>query len=258
MKIFSLSLATNLAAAVLFLFAESRELQAADINVFSVPALKTSLDVLGPQFEQTSGHKLAMNYRGSSDLIRQFDTGETFDVALVWPAMIDRLLKEGKVAEGTRAEIARVAIAVAVKKGATKPDISTAEAFKRALLNAKSVSHSTEGSSGVYFKNLLVRLGIAADMQPKLRPVPGGPMVVGPVARGEVELAVITTPYIVLESGAELVAPLPDELQQYVVYTAGVAAATRYPDAARLFIKHLTSPTAAALMKSQGLDPPTR
>ena len=257
MRIVSLAIAAKLVTSAMLVFAQSYGARA-EIKVFSVPALTTSLDVLVPQFEHATGHKLIMNYTGSSDLIRQFDAGETFDVALVWPAMIDRLLKEGKVAEGTRAEIARVAIAVAVRKGATKPDISTTESFKRALLNAKSVSHSIEGSSGVYFKNLLVRLGIAADMQPKLRPVPGGPMVVGPVARGEVELAVITTPYIVLESGAELVGPLPDELQQYVVYTAGVAAATKQPDLARALIKHLTSPTAATLMKSQGLDPPTR
>ena len=123
---------------------------AAEIKVLSVPALKTSVDVLGPQFERATGHKLNINYAGSSDLTRQFDAGETFDVAIVWPAMIERLLKEGKLAAGTRAEIARVAIAVAIKKGVPKPDISTTDAFKRTLLNAKSVSHSAEGASGIY------------------------------------------------------------------------------------------------------------
>jgi molybdate transport system substrate-binding protein len=255
LRIFSLAAAAKLAIGVTLLFAQGHAAQATEIKVLSVTPLKTSVDVLGPQFERATGHKLMMHYGSSSDLIRQFDAGETFDVALAWPAMIDRLLKEGKVAAGTRAEIARVAIAVAVRKGAPKPDISTTDAFKRTLLNAKSVSHSMEGASGVYFKRLLERLGIATDMQPKLRPVAGGPLVVGPVARGEVELAVITAPFIVLEPGAELVGPLPEELQQYVVYTAGISAVTKQPDAARALIRHLTSAEAASVIKSKGLDP---
>ncbi len=239
-----------------FLLAQSGAISAADLKVLSVPALKSALDVLGPPFERETGHKLIVNYAGSSDLIRQIDAGTPYDVALVWPALIDRLLKEGKIIEGTRTGIARVAIAVAVKKGAPKPDISTTDAFKLALINARSVSHSTEGSSGVYFKSLLQRLGIADIMQPKLRPVPGGPLVVGPVARGDVELAVITTPYIVLEPGAELVGPLPDELQQYVVYTGGVAVSTPEMAGAKTLLSYLTAPAAAAVLKSQGLDPP--
>jgi molybdate transport system substrate-binding protein len=252
-----LAAAARLATGVVLLCAPSLGIQAAEIKALSVVPLKTSVDVLGPQFERQTGHKLMISYAGSSDLIRQFDAGEPFDVALIWPAMVDRLLKEGKVAAGTRADIARVAIGVAVKKGAPKPDIGTTDAFKRALLDAKSVSHSTEGASGTYFKSLLERLGIAADMQPKLRPVAGGPLVVGPVARGEVELAVITIPFVVLEPGAELVGPLPDELQQYVVYTAGVAAATKHPEAARALVRHLTSPGATSVIKSNGLDPVT-
>jgi molybdate transport system substrate-binding protein len=249
--------AAQMAFGILLLLAQGHAARAADIKVSGVPSLKTALDVLGPQFERASGHKLMMNYAGSSDLIRQFAAGEAFDVALVWPALIGRLLKEGRIAAGTPAEVARVPIAVAVKKGAPKPDISTPDAFKRTLLNAKSVSHSMEGASGVYFKSLLERLGIAADMQPKLRPVPGGPFVVGPVARGEVEIAVISAPYIVLEPGAELVGPLPEELQQYVVYMAGVSAATKEPDAARALVRHLTLPAAASVLRSQGLDPPS-
>ena len=240
------------------LLAQSVASAAADLAVFSVPALKSALDVLGPQFERETGHTLVINYAGSSDLIRQIDSGAAFDVALVWPALIDRLLKEGKIAAGTSVGVARVAIAVAVRKGAPKPDISTADKFKAALLAAKSVSHSTEGSSGVYFKSLLQRLGIAEAMQPKLRPVPGGPLVVGPVARGEVELAVITTPYIVLEPGADLVGPLPDELQQYVVYTGGVAASSKEMAGAKALLAYLAAPRAAAVLKSQGLDPAAR
>jgi molybdate transport system substrate-binding protein len=248
-------LAIKIGIGAMLLVAHHHATHAAEIKVLGVLALQTSLEVLGPEFERATGHKLNINYGGSSDLVRRFAAGETFDVALVWPAQIDRLLKEGKLTAGTRAEVARVAIAVAVKKGAAKPDIGTTEAFKRALLTAKSVSHSAEGASGVHLKSVFERLGITAEMQPKLRPAPGGPYVVGPVVRGEVELAIITTPYIVIEPDAELVGPLPDELQQYVVYTAGVSTATAQADAAGAFVRHLTSPTAASVLKSQGLDP---
>jgi molybdate transport system substrate-binding protein len=244
-------------AAVGFAMLLAQGVAAAEVKVSSVVPLKTSLDQLGPAFERATGHKLMIKYAGSSELIRQLDGGEAFDVALVWPAMIDKLIKQGQVAAGSRADIARVAVGVAVRKGAPKPDISTADALKRTLLNAKSISHSTEGASGTYFKSLLERLGIAADMQPKLRPVEGGPLVVGPVARGEVEMAVITIPFIFADPGAELVGPLPKELQHYVVYTAGVSAAAKQPEAAKALIEHLTTPAAASVIKSKGLEPAT-
>jgi molybdate transport system substrate-binding protein len=230
---------------------------AAEIKILTVVPLKASLDELGPQFERATGHKLVITYAGSSALIKQFDAGETFDVALVWPAMIDRLLKEGKVVAATRTGIARVAIGVAVKKGAPKPDISTAEAFKRTLLNTKSISLSAEGASGTYVAALVERLGIAVEVKPKLRPVPGGPLVVGPVAKGEVEIAIISIPYIVDEPGADLVGPVPAELQQYTVYTAGVGAGSSQPDAGKALIKYLTTPAAASVIRSKGLDPET-
>jgi molybdate transport system substrate-binding protein len=257
MKIVSLTWAANLAIGVMLMFTQGITAHAAEIKALGVVPLKTSVDVLAPQFERTTGHKVTISYAGSSDLIKRFAAGETFDAALVWPAMIDRLVKEGKVAAGTRSDVARVAIGVAVKKGAPKPDISTADAVKRTLLNATSVSHSAEGASGVYLQNLLKRLGIAEEMKPKLRPVPGGPLVVGPVARGEVELAVISIPFVFLEPGAELVGPLPGELQEYVVYTAGVSATAGDVGAAGAFVRHLRSPDAAMVLRSQGLDPIT-
>jgi molybdate transport system substrate-binding protein len=245
---------TSLVAAAALLLVQG-EARASDIKVMGVPSVKSALDILGPQFERASGHKLVMNYAGSSELIRRFAANEAFDVAMVWPALIEQMMKDGRLV--ARAEVARVGIAVAVRKGAPKPDISTAEAFKRTLLNAASVSHSLEGASGVHFKSVLDRLGIAAAMQPKLRPQPGGPYVVGPVARGEAELAVVSSPYIALEAGADLVGPLPDELQDYVIYTAGIAATARDPAAARALVRHLTSPAAAPVLRSQGLDPAT-
>jgi molybdate transport system substrate-binding protein len=249
----SFIVAATIATALLF---SQSYATSAEIKILSVVPLKTSLDELGPQFERATGHKLIVAYDGSSQLKRRLEAGEAFDIALIYPELIDHLVKQGKLAGGTNTTIASVAIAVAVKKGAAKPDISTVDAFKRAMLNAASISHSADGGSGIYFKNLLNRLGITAQVKSKLRPMEGGPLVVGPVARGEAEIAVITTPFIAMEPGADLVGPLPDELQQLIVYTAAIGSAAKEPDAARALIKHLTTPEAAKLLKSNGLDPP--
>ena len=177
----------------MFLLAQGHAAQSAEVKVLSVLPLKTFLDELGPQFERATGHKLTIKYDVSAALKRQIDAGETFDVACILPAIIDDLLKQGKVAAGTRTDISRAAVGVAVKKGAPKPDIGSAEAFKRTLLNAKSIAYSGEGGSGIYFKGVLERLGIAAEMNPKLKPLASS-AVVPSVAKGEVELAVISPP----------------------------------------------------------------
>jgi molybdate transport system substrate-binding protein len=257
MKVASLATLAKVTVGVLLLWA-GPSAQAAEVQGLGLVSLKSSFDVLVPEFQQATGHRVTINYDGSSDLLKRFVAGERFDVALASSLFVDRLIKEGKVAAGTRADLARVAIGVGVKKGAPRPDISTADAFKRALLNAKSVSHASEGPSGVYLQTLLKRLGISEEMQPKLRPVPGGPFVVGPVAKGEVELAIITIPFIVLNPGADLVGPLPDELQEYVVYSAGVSPTARDSSAATALLRHISAPQAAPVYRSQGLDPIAR
>jgi molybdate transport system substrate-binding protein len=137
--------------AIGFLLLLGHAAEAAELKVLSVVPLKSSLDELVPPFEQATGHKLAITYDGSSALKRKFEANAPFDVALIYPELIDELRKQGKLAAGVQADIATVAIGVAIKKGAPKPDIGTVDAFKRTLINAKSISHSTEGASGMYF-----------------------------------------------------------------------------------------------------------
>lgn len=228
---------------------------AAEIRLLSLASLRSSLEGLVPEFEKKTGHKVTVTYGDSSSLPKRFATGEPFDVALASRPLLDRQTAEKRILPETSVDIARVAVGIAVRKGSPKPDVSTPDALKHALLDAKSVSHAAEGPSGVYFLELLKRLGIAEPMKSKLRPVAGGPQVVGPVARGEVELAVITIPFIVVEPGAELAGALPDELQEYVVYAAGVGAATGEPDVSRALIRHITSPAAAPVIRAQGLEP---
>lgn len=253
MRMRSLAAAATIGIAVVLL-AQGHAAQSAELKVFSVLPLKTFLDELGPQFERATGHKLTITYNVSAALKRQIDADEKFDVAMLLPAMIDELLKQGKVAAGTRTDISRAAVGVAVRKGAPKPDIGSAEAFKRTLLDAKSIAYSGEGGSGIYFKSVLERLGIAAEIGPKLKPLASS-AVVPSVAKGEVELAVISPPAILAEPGAELVGILPKELQQYVVYTAGVSAAAREADAGSALLKYLTTPAAMTVMKAKGLEP---
>jgi molybdate transport system substrate-binding protein len=254
MRLNSLAAAAKIGVGIIFLLVQGHAAQTAEVKVLSVLPLKTFLDELGPQFERTTGHKLTIKYDVSASLKRQIDAGETFDVAILLPAIIDDLLKQGKVAAGTRTDVSRAAVGVAVRKGAPKPDVSSAEALKNTLLNAKSIAYSSEGGSGIYFKGLLDRLGIAAETNAKLKPLASS-AVVPSVAKGEVELAVISPPAILADPGVELVGLMPKELQQYVVYTAGVSAAAKEAEAAKALLKHVTTPAAMVVMKSKGLEP---
>ena len=247
-------LAAASAVATALQFVPSLQARAAEIAGLALESLKPSLELLVPDFERTTGHKVRFGFGNSSTLPRRFEAGEPFDVAFASALLIDRYIKEGKISGGTRTDVTRVAIGMGVRKGAPRPDISTAAAFKRALLNAKSISHASEGPSGIYLQNLLKRLDIVAQVQPKLRPVSGGPLVMGPVAKGDVELGIITVPFIVLDPGADLVGALPDELQDYVVYASGISATTTASDAANALVRHVTSPGAASVFKSHGLE----
>ena len=254
MKIGSRAAAAKIALGVMLLLEPGHAAQSAEVQVLSVQPLKPLLEELGPQFERAAGHKLVIKYDVSAALKRQIDAGETYDVALLLPAIIDDYLKQGKVAAGTRIDVSRAAVGVAVKKGTPKPDIGSAEALKKTLLDAKSIAYSGEGGSGVYFKGLLDRLGIASETSSKLRPLASS-AVVPSVAKGDVEIAVISPPAILADPGVELVGLMPKELQQYVVYTAGISAAAKQADAAKALIAYITTPAAIAVMKIKGLEP---
>ena len=241
------------ALGAMMMFAAGVTARAAEIAVVSPPSLKPMLDELGPQFERTTGHKLAIKYATSAVLKRQIDAGETFDAALLVPASIDDLIKQGKIAADTRIDVARSAIGVAVRAGTAKPDVGSAEAFKRAMLAVNSVSFSGEGASGKYLTGLFDQLGIGAEMKPKLRPLPGA-AVVEPVAKGEIDIAVITIANIVGVAGVELAGQLPPDLQHYTVYTAGVASAAKEAEGAKALIRLLMAPETTPLIKAKGME----
>jgi len=226
---------------------------AAEIRVLSIP-FKAPLEEIRAEFERTTGHKVSTKYAPSAELRRQIDAGEEFDVVLSFPDQIDDLIKQGKVAVGTRIDVARAGLGVAVKTGALKPDITSPDAFKRVLLNANSIAYAAKGPSGIHLVGLIERLGIAAQTMPKLRPMGAGSLVVAPVAKGEADIGVVSIPFILAEPGAELLGPLPLELQHYVVNSSGVGAAAKDANAAKAFVGFFSKPGPVSVLKANGLE----
>ena len=226
----------------------------ADIRVLSTHAVLDALNELGPKFERATGHRLSIGYDPAKAVKRQIENGAAFDVAIVTRPVFDDLAAQGKILLETRADIGRSGLGAAVRKGAPKPDIATTEAFKRALLAAKSVVRSTEGTSGIYFEKLLDRLGIAEAMRDKVKLGPSG-RVAELVARGEADMAVQQIAELLPVTGAQYAGPFPPELQLYSEFAAGVASASKHREAAKAFIATLTTPEAIALFTAAGLEP---
>ena len=195
---------------------------AAEIKVISSVGVKAVLEELVPQFERASQHKVTIAFGTAVPLKRQIDAGESFNVVILTPALVEDLAKQGKVAPGTSANVSKSGIGVAIRAGAPKPDISTAEAFKRAVLNAKSIAYSKEGQSGTAMARIMERLGIADEMKPRTVLETRSGLTAANVVEGKAELAFVLISEILPIAGAELAGPLPADLQNYVVFTAGV------------------------------------
>jgi molybdate transport system substrate-binding protein len=226
---------------------------AVELKLLSPPSLKTVMNEVVPRFEKASGHTLAIVWEVMPVMKRHIEAGTVFDVAILPPDLMKEVIETGKVSAATRSDFARTAIGVAVRRGEPRPDLSSIASTKRMLLDAKSIAYTSDGAVGNAFLALLDRLGIATEVKPKLMARPGGGTV-EPVARGEAELAVTTIPGILEVPGADLAGRLPSELQTYVVYGAAVGTASQNADAATAFIRSLTTPAAAAVIKAKGLE----
>ncbi|MGP0089323.1 MAG: substrate-binding domain-containing protein [Xanthobacteraceae bacterium] len=224
------------------------------IKVLASNGVKAVLSELAPQFEQSTGGDLAVTFDRSSELKKRIEAGEIFDVAILTAPMIDDLIRQRKIAAGTVSNIARSGVGVAVRAGAPKPDIGTVEAFKRTLLDAKSVAYTTEGASGMHFASVLQRLRIADAVNAKSKTQPGG-SVAELVAGGDAELAVQQISELLPVAGTEVVGPFPPELQNFTLFTAGLAAVGKAHEGARALVKFLTAPSIAAVLKAKGMEP---
>jgi molybdate transport system substrate-binding protein len=242
------------AVVALMLAQEVGPAQSAEIKVFSSAAPRGVFRELAPDFERTTGHRLAIHYEFAADLKRRIEAGDTFDVAILPPDMADELMRRGKLAAGSRIDLGRTSLGVAVRRGALRPDIGTVDAFRGALLAAPTVAYADGGTTGLFIRDMLARLGIAEAMKPKLRPYPSGGAVEA-LARGEADLVVIGVSPILDAPGVELVGWLPTEMQSYVVFTASIGSAARDVDAARTFLTALTSPAAIELFEARGFEP---
>jgi molybdate transport system substrate-binding protein len=239
---------------LVFYLVQSIPAQAAELKVLSAAAMAAVLSELGHQFERTTAHKLVVGYDVVGILRRQIAAGEKFDVALLTPPAMNELIKGGKIVSASRAAIARSGMGVIMRKGATKPDIGSADAFKHAMLNARSVAYTKGTPSAAYLVQLFERLGIAEQMQPKTKLSEGTGATEQAVAAGEAELGFMTLSIFLHMPGVELVGPLPPELQNYAVYVAGVGTSTKQPEAAQALVQFLTSDAAAAVIKARGME----
>jgi molybdate transport system substrate-binding protein len=221
---------------------------AADINVLSTNALKTVLEDLGPKFEQSSGDKVAITWGTTAQVKAQIEKGAVFDAAVVSSDVADELIKEGKLA--ARSPLARSGIAVAIKKGAPKPELRSADDLKKMLLSAKSIAWVEQGVSGIYLKGLFERLGVAEQIKGKLISVKAAGQA---VADGEAEIGFTQISEILPYPGAEVGGMLPPDVQLSTNFVIGIRDKESEP--AKALVKFLTTPAAAAVIKLKGLEP---
>ncbi len=227
---------------------------AAEIKVFSTIGVRSVVQELGPQFEQATGHKLTISFDVANALKRRIDAGESFDLAILTVPVIDELIKQGRIVADTRVIIARGGMGLAMRAGAPKPDLSSTEAFKRTLLNAKSIAYPKEGLTGIHMAKVLERLGITEAMSPKTT-LTGSGSPAALVARGEVEIAAHIIPELLAVQGVELIGPLPPEVQTYIVLPGGVSANAMQSQPARELLKFLTGPAVIPVIRSKGYEP---
>lgn len=225
-----------------------------EIKVFTTRAVATVLEKLGPDFETSSGHRLKVVTDIAIRMVRRIQDGEPFDVLVAAPGQIDGLVKQGKILAETRVDLVRSGIGVQVRNGTPKPDIRSVEAFRNALLNAKSIAYLKEGQSGVYLSHVLDRLGIAETIKAKVIR-PDTDVVSEMVAKGEVELGIVVITQILTTPGVQLVGPLPAEIQSYITFTAGVSTTASSTRAARDLLAFLMSTRAVAVIEAQGMEP---
>jgi molybdate transport system substrate-binding protein len=241
------------------LLAGSGAANAGEVKLMSAEVMRhVGLNKLGGEFERISGHKLTIIYDSAGGIGKRIQAGEIADVVIMQKPAVEAMSERGTIARESIVNLARSGLAMAVRKGAPKPDISSVDAFKRALLAAKSIAHPDPkrgAASGVYFRSVIERLGISQEVQAKAKLTQ--PPLAEFVAQTEFEILVTQAADILSVPSLDLVGWLPDELQDYnaFTWTAGVTANAKEPDAAKALIQFLSSPTAAAVIKKQGMEP---
>jgi molybdate transport system substrate-binding protein len=221
--------------------------------VSSAGPLPEVLGALAPMFEKASGHKLKLTVKSAPDIVKAVKAGDAIDLVITNDEFVDALVKDGSVAANGSTRIMLSRVGAAVRAGAPKPDISTAAAFKAALVNAKTIAYS-RGTSGQHIETVVERLGLTEALKAKTIRVQGQP-VGAVVAKGEAEFGIQQVAELLPVAGIDMVGPLPNDLQKVIVYVAAVPAKAKEADAARAFVKFVTSEGAVSKLKAMGIDP---
>ena len=248
----------TLAAGVAALVLGAHVSAAAEIKVFATVGVKSVLEELAPKFEKATGHKLAITWSTAALLAKRVQAGEQADALILIKGNLETLQKEGKIMPGTDVIFSQSIFAVGVKAGAPKPDISTPDALKKALLASKAVSYTDPaagGASGIYTAKQIEKMGITEQMKGKTKHPPSGGFSGTLLTNGEADIAINSKPELLSVPGVDVVGPLPGDMAFTVIYDAGVQAGAPQADAAKSLLKYLVSPEAQAVFKAKGFDP---
>lgn len=227
---------------------------AAEVKVMPVNAIKEAYLELVSAFEKSSGHKVTTIWGGTEGIAKRVSGGEVVDIVIIAAPNIDKLIMEGKLVVGSRADIAKTGIGIAVRSGLPKPDISSGEAVKRAVLAAKSIAYSS-GPSGFYLADLFKKMGVTDQIKDKVKQPASGVQIAEMVARGEADLGFQQVSELLHAKGIDYLGPLPADIQNITVYSAGLHTAAPAPDAAKALVKFLTAPEAGPIIKKIGMEP---
>jgi len=235
-------------------FALITPVQAAELTALAASASAPALKALAPRFEHNTGHTLKIEYGILDGLKAKINSEATFDLLVLPKGLIEPATKKKKIDPDTQAMVARVGMALAVKAGAPKPDISSVEAFKQTLLNAKSITYPPKGLIGNHLTKVFETLGISEEMQGRIKPLKTVELVPPTLASGTAELGFAPSTLLSAAKGIDVVGPLPVDLQSYVVLVAAVGSKAKDPEAVKAFIKYLKSPDAVGAMKAKGFE----
>lgn len=243
-------------AAVLSVLAPQEAMaQDTAVRVLASNGVKAAMQELRPECERAIGHPLTLEFNSTASLKDRINAGEGFDVAILASEAISALIKEGKIAGDSHRALGHSTLGIGIRAGAAKPDIRTPAALKQTLLGTKSITYPRDGASRAYIEKMFERLGIAAEVQPRIILAPGSGPATESVAAGQAELVITLFSEILPVQGVDILGPLPSDFSYSIRFGAGISATAKHADAAGALITFLTGPKAAPTLKAKGLEP---
>jgi molybdate transport system substrate-binding protein len=224
------------------------------ITVLSSNGLRAVIQELAPQFEKATGNQVAISFSVAAELKKRIDAGEPFDLAILTPPLMDDLIKRGTVVAASRTPLARTGMAIAVRRGAAKPDMRSVETLKASLVASPSIAFAKEGAGGLFFTALVDRLGLAPTLTPKFKTFTTGDDVREAVGRGEAAIGVMPLSEILPAPALEVAGLFPSAVQDYAVMVAGISQRTTRAAIVRSFTDFLLSPNASAVVTAKGME----